>query len=87
MLFDFHGWQNEKRPGAVHATYIIYGTKKASHTNGHAQHDEDVEMTSSPPEAASLAEEVPLVTLSVVAEEGLRGTCRCSYYATVTKLI
>lgn len=74
MLFDFHGSQNEKRAGAVHATYMIYGTKKVTHTNGHVQQDsEDVEMASSPPEPASLAEEVPLITLSVVAEETLSG--------------
>lgn len=62
---------------------MIYGTKKTAHANGHAQHDEDVEMASSPPEAASPAEDVPLITLSLVAEQSLGGASRCSYHASV----
>ncbi|KAL1643684.1 hypothetical protein SLS58_004699 [Diplodia intermedia] len=49
MLYHFHATENQKRPGSVHATYIITGTKHAGHltqTNGHA--DEDVPMRSSP---------------------------------------
>lgn len=79
MLFDFHNSQNEKRAGTVHATYMIYGTKKAAHTNGHTQHGDDVEMTSSPPEAVPITEEGPLITLSLVAEENLTGVPRCHY--------
>ncbi|KAJ9149074.1 DNA polymerase delta subunit 3 [Pleurostoma richardsiae] len=71
MLYDFYKWQNDKRPGAVHATYLVYGTKKVEETNGHIQHDGDVEMTSSMPEVESLAEEVPVFTLSMVAEDKL----------------
>lgn len=77
MLFDFHSSQNQKSPGAAHATYMIYGSKNADQANGHSQNDGDVEMTSSPPVAASLAEEVPLTTLSLVAEESLNGTNSC----------
>lgn len=77
MLFEFHGSQNKKRAGAVHATYMIYGTQKIAHANGHAHHhDDDVEMTSSPPEPVSVAEEVPMITLSLVAEETLGGMQR-----------
>ncbi|KAJ4419389.1 CDC27 protein [Gnomoniopsis sp. IMI 355080] len=71
MLYDFHSWQNGKKPGTVHATYMIYGTKKIVQTNGHSQQDEDVEMTSSPPESAPQTQEVPLKTLSLVAEGNL----------------
>lgn len=77
MLYDFHGWQNGKRAGTVHATYIIYGTEKVSQTNGHSQPDGDVEMTSSPPELASVAEAVPVTTLSLVPEESLKGASYC----------
>jgi hypothetical protein len=27
MLFDFHQKQNAKKPGSVHATYLITGTR------------------------------------------------------------
>lgn len=74
MLYEFHSWQNGKKSGTVHATYMIYGIKKTLQTNGHSQQDEDVEMTSSPPESAPQAEQVPLVTLSLVAEGNLTGT-------------
>lgn len=74
MLYDFHSWQNGKRAGAVHATYMIYGIKKPAQTNGHSQQDEDVEMASSPPELAPHADRVALTTLSLVAEESLGGT-------------
>lgn len=74
MLYDFHNWQNGKKPGAVHATYMIYGTKQNAQANGHSQPDEDVEMTSSPPEPPPQAEEVQVATLCLVAEESLTGT-------------
>lgn len=74
MLYDYHSWQNGKKPGTVHATYMIYGIKKSAQANGHSQRDEDVEMASSPPEPAPQAEEVPLKTLSLVAEDNLGGT-------------
>lgn len=74
MLYEFHSWQNGKKSGTVYATYMIYGTKKTLQTNGHSQQDEDVDMTSSPPESAPQAEQVPLVTLSLVAEGNLTGT-------------
>lgn len=84
MLFDFHDWQNGKRAGAVHATYMIYGAQKATYANananGHSQRSEDVEMTSSPPEATPVVEEVPLITLSLVAEENLTGMNRSTYH-------
>ena len=74
MLYEFHRSQNAKRPGAVHATYLVYGTKTAadgpSARNGS---DGDVEMASSAPEVESLAEVVPTSTLSLVPEEQLKG--------------
>lgn len=77
MLCGFHAWQNDKRPGAVHATYMVYGVKTMAYANGHSQHDGDVEMTSSSPDVEGAAEEVPVMTLSVVAEESLDGTTCC----------
>lgn len=75
MLYEFHRSQNAKRPGTVHATYLVYGTKKAlvvqsPHQNGS---DGDIEMSSSAPEVESLAEVVPTSTLSLIPEEQLKG--------------
>ena len=54
MLYEFHRKQNAKKPGTVHSTYLITGTRRvesAPYTNGvHSQDDgEDTAMQSSPP--------------------------------------
>ncbi|KAL2263296.1 hypothetical protein VTK26DRAFT_7416 [Humicola hyalothermophila] len=74
MLYEFHRNQNAKRPGAVHATYLVYGTKKAAAGPSATQNgaDDDVEMTSSASDVESLAESVPTFTLSLVSEEQLK---------------
>jgi DNA polymerase delta subunit 3 len=70
MLYDFHEWQNNMRPGTVHATYLLYGTRTAEKLH----QDGDVEMTSSAPEHAEpLSEDVTTYTLSVVQEARLEG--------------
>ncbi|ROW05595.1 hypothetical protein VSDG_00282 [Cytospora chrysosperma] len=84
MLYDFHAWQNDKRPGAVHATYMVYGVRKAAQANGHSQQDGDVEMTSSPPEIDEAMEEVPVTTLSLVPEESLKEVL--AQYESVTSI-
>ncbi|GAP91887.1 putative DNA polymerase delta subunit 3 [Rosellinia necatrix] len=69
MLYDFHKWQNEKRPGTLHATYVIYGTKSKP-----VQQDEDVEMTDSQMSDgadAPFSDLVPTYTLSLVTQEQL----------------
>ncbi|KAL2157485.1 hypothetical protein VTH06DRAFT_6036 [Thermothelomyces fergusii] len=74
MLYEFHRNQNAKRPGAVYATYLIYGTKRALDKAPAPQHgnDGDVEMASSAPETESPDEVVPTLTLSLVPEEQLK---------------
>ncbi|KAK3294704.1 DNA polymerase subunit Cdc27 [Chaetomium fimeti] len=74
MLYEFHRSQNAKRPGAVHATYLVYGTKKATSAPSESQNgtDGDIEMTSSAPEVESLADVVPASTLCLVSEEQLK---------------
>ncbi len=54
MLYDFHVHENAKKPGSVHATYLLAGTKKVipkppitNRQNG--DHTEDQPMPSSPP--------------------------------------
>lgn len=70
MLYDFHKWQNEKRPGSVHATYLIYGTKKEEEAQGNP--DGDIEMSSSPPEP-EFQDVVTRHTLQLVPESELTG--------------
>ncbi|KAK5107618.1 hypothetical protein LTR62_000953 [Meristemomyces frigidus] len=84
MLYDFHRKQNAKKPGAVHATYLITGTKlkNVAQTNGfHSQQDEEnTVMQSSPPLPSSSApqpdddtktEAVAVRTVMVAKEEHL----------------
>ena len=73
MLYEFHRSQNAKRPGAVHATYLVYGTKTATGGPSAQNGDGDVEMASSAPDVESLAEVVPTSTLALVPEEQLKG--------------
>jgi len=73
MLYDFHKSQNARKPGSVHATYLLYGTSR-SEPGQKDEGDGDVEMTSSMPEGETLSEQVPTLTLSLVPEEQLNGT-------------
>ena len=72
MLWDFHKWRNDQRPGTVHATYLVYGTRKQAR-----EQDGDVEMTDSPPENGHpFSDNVPARTLTLVKEETLQGMYR-----------
>ncbi|KAK0745033.1 DNA polymerase subunit Cdc27 [Apiosordaria backusii] len=64
MLYEFHRSQNAKRPGSVHATYLIYGVKH----NSNSQNGADEEM----PDAGSVTDVVPVFDLCLVTEEKLR---------------
>ncbi|KAK4165185.1 DNA polymerase subunit Cdc27 [Cladorrhinum sp. PSN259] len=70
MLYEFHRAQNAKRPGTVHATYLIYGVQKGSQVQYGP--DGDIEMTSSPPYAESITDVVQSFSLSLVREEDLK---------------
>ena len=73
MLYDFHKSQNDRKPGSIHATYLVYGTAKKATGQ---QHDGDVEMTDSQPSEdghGPFSDEVPTQTLSLVKEEQLQG--------------
>ncbi|OCK83591.1 hypothetical protein K432DRAFT_379368 [Lepidopterella palustris CBS 459.81] len=87
MLFDFHDKQNAKKPGTVHATYLITGTKRpgpSQHSNGiHSQDGEDSIMQSSPymssmpeqEEVTDVAEEVvPVTSIILCRQEELEET-------------
>ncbi|RKU47206.1 hypothetical protein DL546_008175 [Coniochaeta pulveracea] len=81
MLYDFHKWQNEKRPGSIHAIYLIYGTKKEE--QDHGSPDGDVEMSSSPPEP-EFQDIVTRHTLQLVPESEL--TAALEIYQEVTSI-
>ncbi|KAK6088453.1 DNA polymerase delta subunit 3 [Seiridium cupressi] len=69
MLYDFHKWQNDKRPGMIHATYLVYGTRKKL-----AEADGDVEMADSQSESGvPFSDEVPISTLMLARGEQLQG--------------
>jgi DNA polymerase delta subunit 3 len=78
MLYDFHKWQNSKRPGSVHATYLVYGTRKdeLSSSLPRRSQDEDVDMMSSAPEPEQEDDVVPVQTLLLVSEDDLKGSLR-----------
>jgi DNA polymerase delta subunit 3 len=63
MLFDFHQKQNAKKPGSVHATYLITGTRTPPKPQRQAKADtqdgEDAVMQSSPPIPNSSAPQAP----------------------------
>lgn len=86
MLYDFHKWQNDKKPGSLHATYLVYGTAREADA-----HDGDVEMSDSQHSEAELphapfSDAVPTHTLSLVKEEELSGVYNGQYTKTVAVL-
>jgi DNA polymerase delta subunit 3 len=81
MLYDFHNQQNAKKPGTIHATYLLSGTKRREApvvTNGGVKQDgEDQYMQSSPFMSSSMPQpeedtgESSVLTISLVREEDL----------------
>jgi DNA polymerase delta subunit 3 len=84
MLYEFHRQQNGKKPGTVHATYLISGTKRnVEHlvTNGGSKKDgEDEYMQSSPFMSSSIPQpeegtgESSVLSISLTREEDLEST-------------
>jgi len=81
MLYDFHRSQNARKPGSVHATYLLYGTASANPIPAEeSQKDgEDTNMQSSPfmsssmPQEESIHESPPLKVVTLAREEDLEG--------------
>lgn len=82
MLYDFHNQQNSKKPGTIHATYLLSGTKRREAppvvANGGVKQDgEDQYMQSSPFMSSSMPRpeedtgESSVLTISLVREEEL----------------
>ena len=78
MLYDFHQRQTLKKPGSVHATYLVDGIKAQS-ANGRTGDGEDAYMQSTPVMSSSLSQEeteeytIPSKSIVLVREEDLQG--------------
>lgn len=83
MLYEFHRSQNARRPGCVHASYLLGGIRKPQtsfSTNGANGRDgEDVLMqnssflSSSMPEQEEEVEKIAVTTITLAREEDLEG--------------
>ncbi|SLM33999.1 DNA polymerase subunit Cdc27 [Lasallia pustulata] len=91
MLYDFHDEQTRRKPGSIHATYLIGGARRVTEppgTNGVQKvNDQDVHMPSSPYMSSSMPhqdgeeEEQTVRSITLVKEEQLEEVK--SQYATV----
>ena len=83
MLYEFYRQQNAKKPGTVHATYLLSGTKleaPKAPTPTITKDGEDEYMQSSPFVASSMPEQeevtpVFTTTIALVREEDLDSMC------------
>ena len=80
MLYDFHHEQNSKKPGSIHAVYLVSGIKTvnpaAAINGGHVKDGEDSFMQSSPFVSSPPQEEKDPPTMKVITlvrEEQLEG--------------
>ena len=69
-LYEFYRAQNASKAGSVHATYLIYGSKTEDR-------QPDTDMDGSAPEHEPLSDYVPTKTVTIVAEEKLKGLGTC----------
>ncbi|KAI9724120.1 MAG: hypothetical protein M1812_000839 [Candelaria pacifica] len=83
MLFDFHHQETSKKPGSVHATYLLSGIRRppdpAAVNGSHAKDGDDDYMQSSPfmsssmPNQDEAEESVSIRCITLVKEENLQG--------------
>ena len=82
MLYDFHQRQTSKKPGSVHATYLVNGVPKFTNEpslNGQQKDGEDMQMQSSPYMNSSMSQEeneedrIPTRSIVLAREEDLEG--------------
>ncbi len=88
MLYEFHRQQNGKKPGTIHATYLISGTKRSEEStppNGTPKKDGDDEyMQSSPFLGSSMPQfdgstgESGVLSITLAKEEDLEGQTNSS---------
>jgi DNA polymerase delta subunit 3 len=87
MLYEFHQQQNAKKPGTIHATYLIAGMKrKETHPATHSvkKDGEDDYMQSSPFVSSSIPQpsegtgETSVLSISLAREEDLESVIALS---------
>jgi DNA polymerase delta subunit 3 len=83
MLYDFHRRQNGRKPGSVHATYLVTGEQAvpvADAQNGQVDAEEDMPVQSSPYMSSSMPmqdedPEAPMMkVITLVREEHLESS-------------
>ncbi len=83
MLYDFHRTQNARKPGCLHASYLVGGVRKlqtnASMNGINGEDGGDISMqnssflSSSMPEQEEEIERIPVTTITLAREEDLDG--------------
>ncbi len=87
LLWEFYEFQRAKKPGSIHATYLLSGVKKQSSTTQNVSkgYDEDEPIPSSPPpftssmlepeasQQESEAAPIPVRTVILVRDDSLQG--------------
>jgi len=82
LLYEFYHVQNSKKPGSIHATYLLDGVpsvQKDPNVNVLPQDSEDLHMQSSPymsssmPHEANEEEKIPSRSIALAREEDLEG--------------
>jgi DNA polymerase delta subunit 3 len=68
-LYEFYESQNASKANSIHATYLIYGSK----TEDREPETGDADMDGSAPEPELLSDYAPTKTVTIVAEDGLKG--------------
>lgn len=82
MLYDFHRTQNARKPGSLHASYLLSGTPKRVKITASTISSNGMTSTpagdsfgtipsSSMPDQQPLDEEVPITDFTLVKEENL----------------
>ncbi|KAI9836582.1 MAG: hypothetical protein M1819_001214 [Sarea resinae] len=81
LLFEFHRQEITKKPGSVHATYLISGERRPatdvaangeSHTDGEDRYMQSSPFMSSPPQNQSTQEEsIPVHSITLARQEDL----------------
>lgn len=87
MLYDFHTKQNAKKPGTIHATYLLSGTKRPEvptpQSSDIKKDGEDDYMQSSPfigssmPQSEAGTGESSVLSITLCREEDLDGGHNC----------
>ena len=90
MLYEFYHHQTSRKPGSIHATYLLSGILSPANTLANGNHrdedEEDAHMQSSPFVSSQVRPEEDIETplavtlITLVREEDLEGTIQLACY-------